>query len=72
MKPFLFKAHNGGPPREISAEDIVNTYATDIYVAGRVVVKLHELGLIDDQAFLDIIRPVTGYGDITTRNEHDQ
>lgn len=56
----------------MSAEDIVNSHATDIYVAGRVAVKLHELGLIDDQAFLDIIRPVTGYGDISIRNEHDQ
>jgi hypothetical protein len=70
-KPFIFKAHNGGPPRELSAQDIIYEYVHDESVATRVTVKLHDLGVIDDQSFLDIIRPVPYYGDISIRNERD-
>ena len=70
-KPFLFKAHNGGPPREMNAQDIINEYVHDESVATRVTVKLHELGVIDDQSFLDIIRPTPYSGTVSIRSEYD-
>ena len=60
-KPFIFKAHNGGEPRAMSAQDIINEYV-DESVATRVTVHLHDLGIIGNQGFLDIIRPVSVYG----------
>lgn len=53
----------------MDAQDIINEYVHDESVATRVTVKLHELGVIDDQSFLDIIRPIPYSGTVSIRNE---
>lgn len=60
---FVNESYNGNR-RLMTAEEVANTI--DDSVGVRVTVKLHELGLIDDESFLRIIRPHSYNGEIRT------
>ena len=62
-RPFVDESYNGNKTL-MTAEEVARTI--DDSVGARVTVKLHDLGLIDDESFLRIIRPHSYNGQIRT------